>query len=1046
LSALRTAWLAAAYVALGLPSAGPPPKHPRQAPRVLDDFEQLSAWSVHPSDGVTARISSDSGVHGRGMRVDFDFHGHAGYAIVRRALDLSLPDDYAFAFALRGIAPPENLEFKLVDSTGSNVWWNNARDVRFPRDWQRLVRRHRDITFAWGPRGGGDLRHVASLEIAVTAGSHGGGRGTLWLDDLTFEKRDRPRATYPPPVIARSAPGARPWLTLDFGAAREIGGLTIDWARSMGPRRYVVERSDDRSAWSVVYEVPLGRGARDYVPLPGLESRYVRVRLLDAAPDSAIRSVKVEAPAFAATPTALFESIAARARRGSYPRGFVHEQSYWTVVGVPGDDVQALVSGDGAVEPFRGGFSLEPFLRLGDTLFTWADVTPRQSLPSGGLPIPSVQWRAGEVGLTTTVAAVGVPSRSSLVVRYRVSNAASTPRAVTLFLAARPLQVNPPSQTLGWPGGAATVSRVRWAENALHLVGDEDEPEGERRVISITPPSSVGAAAFAEGSVVDYLRAGAVPPRTDVADPAGHASAALAYRLEIPATAVRDVYVEIPLHPDNEHARSIIRDARAAESALSSAARDWATRLDRVSFVLPPEARRLVECIDANLAWLLIERRGDALRPGTRAYARSWIRDGALMSAALDRLGYADLSRRFALWYAPYQFSNGKVPCCVDERGADPVDENDSHGEFIYLVAQYWRTTRDRATVARLWPHIDRAVAWIDALRRQRLTAAYDTGSMRAYRGLLPQSISHEGYSAKPMHSYWDDLFALRGLSDATELAAALGKRDDAKRIGAIRDAFRADLYASIRLAMSRHAIDYLPGSVELGDFDATSTTVFVSPGGELGGPLDAVLRRTFDKYWRDFEIRRARATWDAYTPYELRAVGTFVRLGEPERARQVLEFLFAGQRPAGWRQWAEVVVRDSAAPRFIGDMPHAWVASDFLRSALDLFAYERASDSALVLAAGIPESWAASATGVGVRELRTYEGPLTYLMTVRGDTVKLRLGGGLHLPPGGIVIRSPVPRPIAVATVDRTPTPATAAGEVVVRHAPADVVIIHRK
>ena len=47
-------------------------------------------------------------------------------------------------------------------------------------------------------------------------------------------------------------------------------------------------------------------------------------------------------------------------------------------------------------------------------------------------------------------------------------------------------------------------------------------------------------------------------------------------------------------------------------------------------------------------------------------------------------------------------YDNGKVPCCVDEHGATPVPENDSHGEFIYLVAEYYRHRRSvRAALER---------------------------------------------------------------------------------------------------------------------------------------------------------------------------------------------------------------------------------------------------------------------------------------------------------------------------------------------------------
>jgi len=71
---------------------------------------------------------------------------------------------------------------------------------------------------------------------------------------------------------------------------------------------------------------------------------------------------------------------------------------------------------------------------------------------------------------------------------------------------------------------------------------------------------------------------------------------------------------------------------------------------------------------------------------------------------------------------------------------------------------------------------VEAAVGAILTLRAERRTAEYQTPERRVFYGLLPQSISHEGYSAKPMHSYWDDFFALKGLKDAAFLAEALGK------------------------------------------------------------------------------------------------------------------------------------------------------------------------------------------------------------------------------------------------------------------------------
>src|SRR5207244_7111948 len=136
------------------------------------------------------------------------------------------------------------------------------------------------------------------------------------------------------------------------------------------------------------------------------------------------------------------------------------------------------------------------------------------------------------------------------------------------------------------------------------------------------------------------------------------------------------------------------------------------------------------------------------------------------------------------------------------------------------------------------------------------------------------------------------------------------------------------------------------------------------------------------------------------YTPYEMRTVGTFVRLGWRDRAHDLLTFFRAGRRPAAWHQWPEVVGRD-ATPRFVGDLPHGWVASDFIRSVLDLFAYERESDGALVLGAGIPPEWV-EGPGVAVQDLGTPYGPLSYSLKREGAAIVLRVSSGVRMPPGG--------------------------------------------
>ena len=257
-----------------------------------------------------------------------------------------------------------------------------------------------------------------------------------------------------------------------------------------------------------------------------------------------------------------------------------------------------------------------------------------------------------------------------------------------------------------------------------------------------------------------------------------------------------------------------------------------------------------------------------------------------------------------------------------------------------------------------MWPHVEGAARYLETLRQSERRRQLET-ARRAFYGMLPASISHEGYSAKPMHSYWDDFWAVKGYDAAYAIAGALGHADAASRFHAQGDEFRRDLAASLAATTAAQTIAYLPGSAELGDFDPTSTSIAFAPHETALDLPGALVRSTYERYWREFQDRRdGRRDWDVYTPYELRNVATFIRLGWRDRAAELLQFFLAGRRPAAWHQWAEVVGRDARQPRFMGDMPHAWVASDYIGSVLDLFAYERGVDHAVVLGAGLRPAW----------------------------------------------------------------------------------------
>src|SRR5690606_28036997 len=511
-----------------------------------------------------------------------------------------------------------------------------------------------------------------------------------------------------------------------------------------------------------------------------------------------------------------------------------------------------------------------------------------------------------------------------------------------------------------------------------------------------TPPDAAFATPFDAGLAVMRLADGTVPAQARVEDPTGLASGMLLYRWTLAPGETREVALLVPLEGALQSPEHF--DVARAERETAAL---WQEKLGQVRLRLPQEGQALADTLRTALAHMLVSRIGPSLQPGTRSYSRSWIRDGAMISEGLLRLGRPEVVREYLEWYAPYQFESGKVPCCVDARGSDPVPENDSHGELLFNIAEYWRYTGDRQFLQRMWPHVRGAFDYMEQLRASERTAA-NRRRDPAFYGMMPASISHEGYSAKPMHSYWDNFWALRGYKDAVDVAQALGEDVQAQRMAAARDQFRADLAASLQAATRRHGIDYLPGAAELGDFDPTSTTIALAPGGGQDWLPRGLRENTFERYWDEFVQRRdGQRQWKDYTPYEWRNVAAFVRLGWRERAWEATRYFFADRAPPAWNQWAEVVSSTPRKPFFVGDLPHAWVASDFVRSALDMFAYARERDDSLVLAAGVPVAWL-EGEGIGVDGLHTAHGRIGYTLRRAQGQLQLDVAADAGLPAGG--------------------------------------------
>jgi hypothetical protein len=1025
------------------------------------DASELPRWTSMAADGSRAVLAAEPCTGGSAMRLDYDLVGPTGWAIARRSVDIELPEHYVLVLRIRGLADPNQLQLKLVDPSHANVWWWRRPDFVFPRDSEVVLFRREALEFAWGPASGGDPTRIDAIEIALQVGTQG--PGSLWIEDLRIEPRDiactRPHiqdlaasSEQPDYPVAYAIDGdhetdwrpaaddAAPWLQADLGRSCEWGGLVLDFADPPGDRPHRLLSSEDGTHWKLVAEEIPGPGARFWIRTADAEGRYAR---LEFPPGSSPRVLHCHIVPLvrAVSPARYITKVAREAPRGMYPRHLLGELSPWAIVGGDGEAKKGLLSEDGALEVAAESYSIEPMLWTEGRLVTWAEVTAKVSLADGHLPIPTVEWEAAGLRLRITAWSSGERGKSCLIARYELENTSSRARDVRLFLAVRPLQVNPVWQSVHITGGVAPIT-------SIERRGDVVTIGGQPTLVCVSRADAFGAYFTEEGLAT--LPEGRLRTRGHIEDQLGFAHGVLSYDLHVDTSVGTGVTIAVPLYDSGANLPVGLALADAADWASDRHAEAlgyWRTRLARVPIELPPCASAWNDTLKASLAWILVNREGPRIQPGPRCYRRSWIRDGTLTGIALAEMGFTNEANEFLHWYAGYQYDDGRIPCAVDHKGVDPVVENDSHGQFIWGIVELHRLTRDRSLLERMWPRIRRAAEAIEKLRDERTTELYQG---EACYGLMPESISHEGYSSRPVHAYWDDLFAVLGLSDAADAAAFLGETERARHFAAVRNAMRENLHDSIRATIQIHGIDFVPGSVELGDFDPTSIAIALDPCGEGFRLPEDALARTFEKYWTEFEERRTGVhVAEAYTAYEVRNAVALMLLGQKERAATLLDWLIEDQRPPAWRQWPEVTTRNPRTPRFLGDLPHGWIASSFVRSVRRMLAYERSRDGALVLAAGVPAAWVAAEPGVAVHGLPTGLGPVDFRLSPAGEgKLRLTIGGTFRWPGVGVFVETPLDAPITGVVVDGRRAEVTdprriclkdRACEVVIEHGPCD-------
>jgi hypothetical protein len=685
---------------------------------------------------------------------------------------------------------------------------------------------------------------------------------------------------------------------------------------------------------------------------------------------------------------------------------------YWAMVGIKDHQQESLVGQAGEIEPVYDAYSLAFFLVdvTGGSLLlpqqAHGEVT--QEMDRGYLPVVMTRYqpRPG-VTLESRVLATTIGQRQRGLVLDRLT-----------------LQVEGAAAAGSWLLGVAVLpagpSGFQRHDRAGRYLSDRRlsllrYSVAERRFdvntnwgpLFDTPPAEFGLYGNTDSTddpghylgtspFADLRATGHLNGATSAADfHAGMCTAAAVWPLPA-GTAPRTLAVDVRMPLDDFRGPQDLREIRSRTPDELQASNEtfWTDKLDHegTRLTLGHGADPIDELFKLCRANLLVLSDDGVIHPGPTIYDSFWVRDSAVEGIACALNGDINLAERQFGTYYPRVFSLNDDLVSEDPpvraRGFFGAEhewgyhEWDSNGQALWAFGRLDRILGGNQFGAAMFnPYVAEGARWIRDNRDRY--------------GLLKAgwSAEHLGPTQDRPH-YWDDLWSIAGLYEATRMA---------DRLGAVETDELRFAYDDLRIA-TRNSILYVvdqqrrrgryetfvptgPGNIDELNSTIVGALAYYHPcrlhdGQQLGPEVDEIMRLTVETIWARFVDGGFKhdTAWQAYGPYlTLQLAHTFLLLGDLSRMASCLDWALGaayadaslprggrgGVVSGGWNeQHSYAVGSDFHAVPFpywyMGDMPHGWACAEFtlLIRALMLDEADEDGQPTLRLCAGVLPKW----------------------------------------------------------------------------------------
>ena len=451
-----------------------------------------------------------------------------------------------------------------------------------------------------------------------------------------------------------------------------------------------------------------------------------------------------------------------------------------------------------------------------------------------------------------------------------------------------------------------------------------------------------------------------------------------------------------PLPPDSP----IVAQMRSARFTdyYDRTVRFWDELLARGIDIHVPE-RKLNDAFKANLIYDLIARDkvgNDYVQTVNKFhYHAFWLRDSSYIVRMYDLSGYHDIARQCLDFFARWQQPDGNF---VSQGG-----QFDGWGQTMWAYGEHYRITHDRAFAERVYPAVQKAVAWLQQARQSdplHVMPATTPGDNEDISGHVTG------------HNFW----ALAGLKNAIALAEALGHTPDVKAWRREYDDYLATL-KGVLAKVTATTGGYIPPGLEGQHGQDWGNMLSVYPE-QILDPADPMVTATLNATRAKYQEGIMTYGDGAYLHHYLTMKNTETELIRGDQ-RMAIEELYAlllhtSSTHAGFeytiRPWGD---RDAD-----GNLPpHGWFAAKFRAVVRNMLVREQGTDLHLVSA--LSPEWIKDGAEVRVERAPTDFGQVNFTLRFAPGKATLSLNTHFVQPPKRVVLHLPWFMQTGSVTVD---------------------------